>query len=87
MEKIAVIGGGSWGTALAIAMTRARAQHAVALWVHEPDICDTIRRKRVNEVFLPGFEIPAAVEPTSDQKIWRCRPTRTFSSTVSPGKS
>ena len=66
MEKIAVIGGGSWGTALAIAMTRARAQHAVALWVHEPDICDTIRRKRVNEVFLPGFEIPAAVEPTSD---------------------
>ena len=66
MTKIAVIGGGSWGTALAIAMTRSRAAHAVSLWVHEKEICDSIRAKRENEIFLPGFEIPAAVEPTSD---------------------
>jgi len=66
MTKIAVIGGGSWGTALAIAMTRSRATHQVSLWVHEAEICETIRKTRVNEIFLPGFEIPAAVEPTSD---------------------
>ena len=32
----------------------------------EPEICEAIRTKRVNDVFLPGFEIPAAVEPTTD---------------------
>lgn len=66
MTKIAVIGGGSWGTALAIAMTRSRASHQVSLWVHEPEVCESIRSKRINEVFLPGFAIPEGVEPTND---------------------
>jgi glycerol-3-phosphate dehydrogenase (NAD(P)+) len=66
MKKIAVIGGGSWGTALAIALTRSRAPHRISLWVFEPDICETLRARRVNEVFLPGFEVPASVEVTND---------------------
>ncbi len=66
MTKIAIIGGGSWGTALSIAMTRARAQHEIALWVYEADICESLRTRRVNEVFLPGFEVPRQVEVTSD---------------------
>ena len=66
MRKIAVIGGGSWGTALAIALTRSRAEHRVALWVLEQEICDGLRARRVNEVFLPGFEVPAQVEVTTD---------------------
>ncbi|MGH9796112.1 MAG: NAD(P)H-dependent glycerol-3-phosphate dehydrogenase [Candidatus Acidiferrales bacterium] len=66
MRKIAVIGGGSWGTALAIALTRSRAPHRVALWVLEPEICQSLRERRVNEVFLPGFEVPAQVEVTTD---------------------
>jgi glycerol-3-phosphate dehydrogenase (NAD(P)+) len=66
MKKIAVIGGGSWGTALSIALTRSRAQHRVSLWLFEKDICENIRTRRVNDVFLPGFEIPPQVQATND---------------------
>jgi len=65
MKKIVVIGGGSWGTALAIALTRSRAPHRVALWIYEADICEAVRTRRANDVFLPGFEIPRDVEATN----------------------
>jgi len=66
MRKIAVIGGGSWGTALAIALTRSRNAHRVALWVYEADVCESLRTRRVNEVFLPGFHLPHEVEVTGE---------------------
>jgi glycerol-3-phosphate dehydrogenase (NAD(P)+) len=66
MRKIAIIGAGSWGTALAIALTRSRRPHGLALWVFEPDICAALRERRVNEVFLPGFEVPREVEVTNN---------------------
>lgn len=66
MKKTAVIGAGSWGTALAIALTRSRQPHRIALWVFEADICELLRTKRVNDVFLPGFEMPREVEVTND---------------------
>ncbi len=65
MKKIAVIGAGSWGTALSIALTRSRQPHRVSLWVFEADICESLRTKRVNDVFLPGFEVPREVEVTN----------------------
>jgi glycerol-3-phosphate dehydrogenase (NAD(P)+) len=64
MKKIAIIGGGSWGTALAIVLTRSRVPHRLALWVHDADVCESLRTRRVNEVFLPGFEVPREVEIT-----------------------
>jgi glycerol-3-phosphate dehydrogenase (NAD(P)+) len=64
MKKIAIIGGGSFGTALAIALTRSSRPHRLALWAHSPDVVEVLRAKRVNEVYLPGFEFPAAVEVT-----------------------
>jgi len=66
VKKIAVIGAGSWGTALAMALTRSRAAHGVSLWVFETDICEALRTRRVNEIFLPGFELPREVEATND---------------------
>jgi glycerol-3-phosphate dehydrogenase (NAD(P)+) len=66
MRKIAVIGGGSWGTALAIALTRSRRPHRIALWVYEPDITERLRASRVNDVFLPGFALPREVEVTNE---------------------
>jgi len=66
MKKIAIVGGGSWGTALAIVLTRSRAQHGLALWVHEPDLCEALRHTRVNEVFLPGYEVPPEIAVTND---------------------
>ena len=66
MKKIAVIGGGSWGTALAIVLTRSRQPHRIALWVHGPDVRESLRTRRVNDVYLPGFELPAEVDVTGD---------------------
>ena len=66
MKKIAVIGGGSWGTALAIALTRSRQRHHLALWVHDAEVCESLRTRRVNEVYLPGFTLPQEVDVTGD---------------------
>jgi glycerol-3-phosphate dehydrogenase (NAD(P)+) len=62
VKKIAIVGGGSWGTALAIALSRASRPHRLALWAHSPDVVEPLRAKRVNEIYLPGFELPAEVE-------------------------
>ncbi|MBZ5696929.1 MAG: NAD(P)-dependent glycerol-3-phosphate dehydrogenase [Acidobacteriia bacterium] len=64
MKKIAIIGGGSWGTALAIALTRSWQPHRLALWAHSPDVVEMLQTRRVNEIYLPGFELPAEVEVT-----------------------
>jgi glycerol-3-phosphate dehydrogenase (NAD(P)+) len=66
MKKIAVIGAGSWGTALTIALAKSRASHRIALWVYEQEVADSLRARRVNEVFLPGFEVPSGLEVTQD---------------------
>ncbi len=64
--RIAIIGGGSWGTALALALTRSRRPHRLSLWVHDPQLCQALRARRVNQVYLPGFELPREVEVTNE---------------------
>jgi glycerol-3-phosphate dehydrogenase (NAD(P)+) len=55
-ERIAVIGGGAWGTALAI--SAARAGRSTTLWVREADLAQRMRSTRENDVFLPGHRLP-----------------------------
>ena len=64
MNRLAVVGGGSWGTALAIVL--APRFEMVRLWVREADLAIQMRETGENAVFLPGFRIPSAVEVTSD---------------------
>lgn len=64
MRRIAVLGAGSWGTALAISL--AEAGHDVALWVRRPDAAKQIRRERHNPTYLPDALIPPGVDVTSD---------------------
>ncbi len=63
MKNLAIIGAGSWGTALAIALGPRFAR--IRLWVFEADLADRLRAARTNDVYLPGFQIPPHVEPTS----------------------
>jgi glycerol-3-phosphate dehydrogenase (NAD(P)+) len=62
--KLAIIGGGSWGTALAIVL--APRSESVTLWVYEPDLAARISHSRVNDVFLPGFRLPENVQVVTD---------------------
>jgi glycerol-3-phosphate dehydrogenase (NAD(P)+) len=56
---LAIIGAGGWGTALAITM--ARADRHVRLWVYEPDLAVTMTDTRENSIYLPGVQIPESV--------------------------
>ena len=62
MKLIAVIGAGSWGTALAVCA--ANAGHEVRLWTRNDDVIRSIDNDRSNQVYLPEVEIPARVEAT-----------------------
>ena len=59
MNRLAIIGGGSWGTALACVLAPRFDQ--IRLWVLEPDLAVRMRESRVNDVLLPGFFLPERV--------------------------
>ena len=63
-ESIAVLGAGSWGTALA--MQLARNGLRVRLWGHEPDHIERLSTLRENTDFLPGFTLADNIEPIAD---------------------
>jgi glycerol-3-phosphate dehydrogenase (NAD(P)+) len=63
-ERIAILGAGSWGMALAVWL--AGRGHAVTLWGHDPEHIRQLRETRANAVYLPGIELPAGVSPTAD---------------------
>jgi glycerol-3-phosphate dehydrogenase (NAD(P)+) len=65
MSRMAIIGAGAWGTSLGIALAR-KGGHSIRLWANEPDVVASIGERRVNEQFLPGFNLPEAIEATSD---------------------
>jgi glycerol-3-phosphate dehydrogenase (NAD(P)+) len=64
MSKIAVMGGGAWGTALALNLAQ-RGGHVITLWTHSPAAADTIRTTRENTAFLPGVKLPPSIVVTS----------------------
>ena len=67
MQRIGVIGGGAWGTALAMVLRRAGRD--VALWAHEADVVEAINRTHRNPRFLPGVELDATIVAT-DSLSW-----------------
>ncbi len=64
MKKICVIGGGSWGSAMAIHL--GRQDVATKLWVREKEIYEDIVNTRENRTFLPGATFPPAVSVFHD---------------------
>jgi glycerol-3-phosphate dehydrogenase (NAD(P)+) len=65
MSRMAIIGAGAWGTALAIVAGR-RGDHQVRLWALEKEVCQAIAASRINTMFLPGLPLPPAVIATND---------------------
>lgn len=64
--KIAVLGSGSWGTALGQVL--AENGHEVVLWGREDYIADEINQAHTNSHFLPGINLPATIVATTDLK-------------------
>jgi glycerol-3-phosphate dehydrogenase (NAD(P)+) len=63
VARVAVLGAGAWGSALAAVLS---ARLEVALWARDRAQAEAIAASRRNERYLPGVEIPAAVEVTAD---------------------
>ncbi len=64
MRTLAIIGGGSWGTALSLAL--APRFDRISLWFYERELAERAAATRINDVYLPGFELPPNVQPLSD---------------------
>jgi len=62
--KVAVVGGGAWGTALADLL--ARKGEDVTLWAREPEVIESVNRRHVNEMFLPNASLAPALRAESD---------------------
>ncbi|MDO4263154.1 MAG: NAD(P)H-dependent glycerol-3-phosphate dehydrogenase [Deinococcus sp.] len=62
--KVAVLGAGGWGTALALALLRA-GQSEVTLWARREEAAQELRGRRENVPYLPGVPLPAGLHITS----------------------
>jgi glycerol-3-phosphate dehydrogenase (NAD(P)+) len=64
MSRIAVIGAGAWGTALAVSLA-GRGGHELSLWAHSPTHAEELAETGRNNRYLPGFVLPADIVITS----------------------
>ncbi|HEX7970061.1 MAG TPA: NAD(P)H-dependent glycerol-3-phosphate dehydrogenase [Stellaceae bacterium] len=64
MQRIGIIGGGAWGTALAL--TARRAGREVVLWAREAEVVAAINRDHANPLFLPGVPLDPAIRATAE---------------------
>src|SRR5262245_24897857 len=64
LERIAVVGGGAWGTALAL--TAARAGRQVTLWARDPDTVAALNQRGENPRHLPGIVCAPRIAATNN---------------------
>jgi glycerol-3-phosphate dehydrogenase (NAD(P)+) len=65
VSRIAVLGAGAWGTALALSLAR-RGGHELILWSHSPALAEQLSDVGENLPYLPGFMLPVDITVTSD---------------------
>jgi len=67
MTRVAVVGGGAWGTALADLLVRkGGGVESVTLWAREPEVVEQVNRDHLNPVFLPGAALAPALRANGD---------------------
>ena len=64
MKSLAIVGGGSWGTALSVVL--APRFESLRLWVYEEDLASRLESSRENDIYLPGIRVPDNVRIASD---------------------
>ncbi len=64
MSRIAIVGSGSWGTALAVSLSR-RGNHSIVLWSHSAPVAEAIEQQRENLAYLPGYRITGQASATT----------------------
>jgi glycerol-3-phosphate dehydrogenase (NAD(P)+) len=64
MKRVTVLGGGSWGTTLALVLHDNG--HQVVTWEFDPEQVETVMNDGENRKFLPGVPLPASIEITND---------------------
>ncbi|MBA2636232.1 MAG: NAD(P)-dependent glycerol-3-phosphate dehydrogenase [Sphingomonas sp.] len=64
LERVAIIGGGAWGTALA--QVAATDGQPALLWAREPEVVDSINGAHENALFLPGQKLDPAIRATGN---------------------
>ncbi len=64
LQRIGIVGGGAWGTALAQVL--ARAGRGVRLWALEPEVVEAVGRGHGNPIFLPGIALDPGIAATAD---------------------
>lgn len=62
--NVCVLGAGAYGTA--IAQLLSENGNIVKLWCREPEVYESIKTKRINDRYLPGFQLHATIKPTQD---------------------
>ncbi len=66
MSRIAILGGGSWGTGLAVVLANTRRKHDIRLWAREPALAEALERDRENKKYLPGIILPPTVRASAN---------------------
>ena len=67
--KIAVLGGGSWGTTVASLVAP---RHDTVLWARDPEVARAVQEDHENSAYLPGFGLDPALSATSDLEAAVC---------------
>jgi glycerol-3-phosphate dehydrogenase (NAD(P)+) len=67
LKNLSIIGGGSWGTALAVVLAPRFSR--VKLWVYEADLAARMATARINDIYLPDCPIPTNVAVASDLSV------------------
>jgi glycerol-3-phosphate dehydrogenase (NAD(P)+) len=64
--RTAILGAGSWGTALAVVLSRTKKAHEISLWAHNATLAEAMERQRENATYLPGVPLPAGLRVTHE---------------------
>jgi glycerol-3-phosphate dehydrogenase (NAD(P)+) len=67
MSRIAILGSGAWGTAIALSLA-SQQRHQVTLWSHRYEAAEALLRDHENRQYLPGFPLPDTIRITAGEE-------------------